>query len=78
VRRSERRMPGERHLVGRREDAHVRGGTIRRNTNVVSERLNCSASACIVPSSMPRALLEHRKRIACERLLGEDVDDPNA
>jgi len=33
---------------------HPTLGTVDGSTNVVSERLNCSASACIVASSSPR------------------------
>ena len=49
--------------------------TVDGSTNVVSDRLNCSASACIVASSSPRAVLEHAERVAGERRFGEHVDD---
>ena len=49
--------------------------TVDGSTNVVSERLNCSASACIVASSSPRRVLEHAQRVAGEHGFGEHVDE---
>ena len=74
VRGAERRVAGERHLERRREDPHVRGRCVEGNTNVVSDRLNWSASACIVASSRPRASSNTHSGFPA-RGLGEDVDD---
>ena len=56
-RRAERRVPGERQLGLRREDAdpHVGALGLRRSTKTVSDRFVSRASACIVSESRSRA-----------------------
>ena len=56
MRGAERGVASKGHLERRREDAHARGGARRDagSRNVVSDRLNCRAMACIAPSSSPR------------------------
>ena len=43
--------------------------------NVVSDRLNCRASACIVALVDAASVLEHGERVAAEGRFGENVDD---
>ncbi len=76
VRGPERRVPGEGHLVGRREDAHARGGPVRRQderglgeVELARERLHRR----VVERA---AVLEDAEGIAGERAAArEDVDD---
>ena len=75
MRAAERGVTRERHLEGRREDAHMRAGPGRwkderrlRQIELQRQRLHGG----IVETA---TVLEHRQRIAGETFLGEDVDD---
>ena len=74
---AEHRMPRERQLVARREDADpgVRRPCPRGSTKTVSEKPISSASACIVSSSIARASVNTASWFPLERAVGEDVGD---
>src|SRR5439155_15045385 len=75
VRAAERGMPRERHLEGWREDPHVRGGAHRRQDECRLREIELEGQRLHGRTVDPATVLEHRERVACERLLGEDVDD---
>ncbi len=75
VRRAERRMARERHLERRRENAHVRGGRLRRQDERRLRQVELQRERLHRRVIEPLRILEYRERIAGERRFGEHVDD---
>src|SRR5439155_11765342 len=71
----ERGVTRERHLEGRREDAHMRAGPGRwkdeRRLRQIELQRQCLHGGIVETATV----LEHRQRIAGETFLGEHVDD---
>jgi len=77
LRGAERGMPGKRHLVSRREDAHARAGTLGRQDEGGLRKIELQRERlhpCAVERLRP---LEHAQRVAAERssALREDVEE---
>ncbi len=75
MRRAERRVAGERHFEGRREDAHVRGRRRRRQDERGLREVELQRQRLHRRVVEPARVLEDAQRVAGEHGFGEDVDD---